>query len=305
MNTRNSALVALIISLSLPHITHAWTVNIDCEEGTPNTDVTQSSADNNFSDAAGDTQYSDQVNVGGNQSCKMAVNEGDSGFGYWGGRKVLPEKLEKGDEVWARVHVYFPIGFDYNSSSAGNKLKFLRFHTRSSSEPSSSGCDAGNEGYHDVLILPLGLSNDSPGSSNNYVYGKECDWRWFYFGTWENNKIKHGRWETYELYIKFDNIAQSDGGEGIVRVWKDEELLLEVPNIETLETASSYSDTFLLFTYWNGGSPKTQHLYIDDLIVTNELPPNTDSSGNPRIGQGEAASLSPPSAIIDATVEVN
>jgi len=37
-------------------------------------------------------------------------------------------------------------------------------------------------------------------------------------------------------------------------------------------------------TYWNNGAPQTQTSYVDDILITNETPNNTDEFGNPMIG---------------------
>ena len=92
-----------------------------------------------------------------------------------------------------------------------------------------------------------------------------------------------GVWHAYEQYVKFSATA----GKGIFRFWQDGKLIFEDKITPTL-ASSSQSDFIYLFTYWNNNAPATQSLYIDDAIVTNERPNNTDAAGNPFIGVGNA-----------------
>jgi len=41
---------------------------------------------------------------------------------------------------------------------------------------------------------------------------------------------------------------------------------------KTLKTSTDKAWAFLIFTYWNGGAPQTQSMYIDDLIISTEPP---------------------------------
>jgi hypothetical protein len=196
---------------------------------------------------------------------------------------MLPTNLNKGSEIWVRVHTFFPSDFDYNSTSNGSKLKFLRVHTASGDDGRDGSCVPKNEGYNDWYIYPdTQFFGDSP-----FGFIKECQGKWGNFGSFKNGmSIKKGVWETYEMYIKLDNVSAAQGGGGMVRVWRDDELLGEFNDMQTLMTPKSYADSFLLFTYWNGNAPKTQHMYIDDLVITNEKPSSVDKFGNPRIGRG-------------------
>lgn len=263
---------------------HAWVVKIDCNEGKNGVKVTESSALNNFGDAAGRTEYTSEQYVEGGMGCKMQIEKGSVGWANWGGRKNLPTKLYKGSEIWVRVHTFFPEEFDYDSDGEGSKVKFLRVHTMGEEDGKRGSCVGANEGYNDWYLHPTTkLFGDEA-----YGFIKECQGKWRFFGSFKNGiSIKKGVWETYEMYLKLDNVAASNGGQGLVRVWRNEELLGEFRDIRTLMTSKSYAVSLLMFTYWNGGSPKSQHMYMDDLIVTNERPGSQDSAGNPRIGTGE------------------
>jgi hypothetical protein len=107
-----------------------------------------------------------------------------------------------------------------------------------------------------------------------------------------NTPVEKDVWETYVFHIRYsatnplvefykhvgghiDSNKKRVGG-GMTRIFHD-------TTDFTLQNNTNLATTFLLFTYWNGSSPKTQHMYVDDLwlgttkpdiiIVTQPLPP--------------------------------
>ena len=117
-------------------------------------------------------------------------------------------------------------------------------------------------------------------------------------GTVPANNVVNGAWETYEMYIMFDSVAKSAGGQAEVRIWKNNTLLLDSTSMRTLVSTASYADYFYLFTYWNGNAPATTSLYVDDITITSDTPANRDSHGYPFIGgpqpKGGSPAPSPP-----------
>jgi hypothetical protein len=153
-------------------------------------------------------------------------------------------------------------------------LKFMRVHTQG----------GGEHGYHDWLLNHPDRS-DHPGhyfTSGVQDAGREC-------GGSDGHDPVRGRWETYEMYVGLDDEAARDGGSGRVRLWRDGELICEIDEFPTLRTPEGRADAFLLSTYWNGGAPRTQALYVDDILITSRRPSGRDADGNPMIGPGGAA----------------
>ncbi|MBW3225626.1 polysaccharide lyase [Marinobacter adhaerens] len=219
----------------------------------------------NFDGAAGGSFITDEKVLNGEKAAKLTVTGGSTAFGEWGGIINFPEALGKGEEVWFSVNTFFPEGFDYDSSGEGWHLKFLRVHTSTTSGE--------NRGYNDWYLNP-------EGSTIPHKYICECQQRWFDFGT-RSEEIQRGQWESYEMYIKFDDVPQDEGGTALVRVWKNGKLLREITGAKTLYGPDDISSRAHLFTYWNGGAPKTQFMYVDDIIITNETPNFRDAFGNP------------------------
>ncbi|MBK9615924.1 MAG: hypothetical protein IPO35_10545 [Uliginosibacterium sp.] len=102
--------------------------------------------------------------------------------------------------------------------------------------------------------------------------------------------MQRGAWETFEIQVDFDNVPKSQGGTGRVRAWRKKGnqmvLFLDLQDVRTLKTAASYAPFFYIFTYWNGGVPKTQSMYIDRVVIEKDMSKlvETDAAGNKIIG---------------------
>lgn len=268
----------------------AWTTQIDCEGGTPGARLPQGGA-NQFTQAFSNTIYSDTVFTTGSESCQLGIAAGSDGWGSWGGTYSFPSHLGIGSQLWIRLSLFVPKGFNY---IANPMLKFMRVHTTS---PSAS-----DQGYLDFYINP------PTGSMWDYATKTEVtDPFTFYYegkpiphdlGLRPVNSIALGKWETYEIYYKLDTISKMNGGIGEVRIWKNNQLLADLKDQVTLKDASTYADAFYLFTYWNGGAPATQSLYVDDITMTDDTPANRDAAGNPCIcAPAPTAQPAPPPSV--------
>lgn len=86
-----------------------------------------------------------------------------------------------------------------------------------------------------------------------------------------SNKVQRDVWETYIYRVRFSAsrpLVQFYKAVGSTYV-----LLFEDASDYTLKSPTDTVDAFLLFTYWNGSSPRTQHMYVDDLLISTEPPP--------------------------------
>ncbi|MBW4933406.1 polysaccharide lyase [Marinobacter sp. F4206] len=260
-----AAVLSLLTTTSLQ--AHAWTRNLTFEEGTVGAKA-QSSSGQDFDDACGGCYITDEQVLSGNKAAKLTVTGGATAFGEWGGIVNHPEDLRKGDEIWFSVNTYFPPGFNYDSTGQGGHLKFLRVLALKSS--------GANSGFNDWYMNP-----EASAVPHKFIY--EGQQEWFEFGD-PSDEVQRGKWEHYEMYIKFDNVPVDQGGTAMVRVWKNGRLLREITGSRTLNEATNYSPRSHLFTYWNGGAPKTQHMYVDNIVVTSDTPSNRDQYGNPMVG---------------------
>lgn len=250
----------LFFSLAAP--VYAWTLHADFESGELGTKA--EGVDNAFSGAAGRSLYTNEEVLRGSLSARMEILEGETGYGMWGGDFTFPSRAYKGETIWFLVHTYMPQGFDHYSYSSGNRLKFMRIHTASA--------DGNNLGYNDLYF-------DYKGDKNPLSFIYEGGGDWVDMGGLAEFP-KFNSWESYEMAVTLDNVSVDDGGEGEVKIWKNGILLSHITNRFTLKHADAYATKALLFTYWNGGSPSTQHMYADEITVTNERPQNQDAAGN-------------------------
>ncbi len=269
-----SAILPLIAAWALhPVSASAWTSDINCEGGTNGAKLAEGGT-TQFSSTFSLSTYSTAQAATGSESCKMGITAGSDGWGVFGATYSFPSNIGQGGQVWTRVSLFVPSGFNVNTNDG--MLKFMRVHTANSG--------GSNVGYHDLLISNPGLVNWSATLGNwtsSFVYNFEGAPNLIGVGKVGTNDIVQGKWETYEIYIKFDSVAKSSGGTGEVRIWKNNQLLLDSTKQATLASSSDHSDGFYLFTYWNGNAPATQSLYVDDVIIATDTPSNKDAAGNP------------------------
>jgi hypothetical protein len=268
-----SAIFSLVAAWALhPMSAAAWTNDINCEGGANGAFVGNGGA-NQFSSAFSLTDFSTAEAATGSESCKMGITAGSDGWGMFGATYTFPTNIPAGGSVWTRVSLFVPAGF--NVTTNDGMLKFMRIHTANSA--------GSNVGYHDLLISNPGLTNWNPTLGNwtsSYVYNYEGAANLVGVGKVGTNDIVNGKWETYEINIKFDSVAKAKGGAGEVKIWKNNALLLDLTSQPTLASSTDHSDGFYLFTYWNGNAPATQALYVDDVIITSDTPSGKDSAGN-------------------------
>ena len=183
----------------------------------------------------------------GTVCARMGIDAGKTGFGQWGGIISHKENAIAGQVLDMTIATYFPGDFDLKAMP---RLKFLRMHTMSDASP--------NEGYLDLYILPNGQfchDNETTGFSS-IVNGGDP------FGL----TIERETWEIYRVFVYLN----SDPTKGFYKVYQNGKLIYERMGA-TLSTNSSYSDRTHIFTYWNGGAPKSQFMYVRDFSLLARL----------------------------------
>jgi hypothetical protein len=211
----------------------------------------------------------------GSKAWKTTATQGVEEWAMGGGA-YFPTALKKGQSLQAQWSVFFPSNFDWYAGGGG-RLKFFRIRT----EPSAGG----NSGYHDIYINTLGLGGgaNEDGRLTNIFEGVQI---------WHdtNEFMTKGEWNTFEMRVDFDNVSFDQGGKGRTRIWRKKnnqmQLILDIKSSPTLVNATDVAPFFYIFTYWNGGAPKTQSMYIDRIVFETDLSRlvETDSAGNKIIG---------------------
>lgn len=272
--------ILFLVSIFFSSHAFAWTITADFEEGKIG-DKAESPSTDAFHIVAGHSQYASTPALSGSQSGSVTATAGNTGFGVWGGGFNFPSNLKQGDQIWFRINVLYPEGWDFSCDGCRQGMKFMRIHTATSG--------GSNEGFYNTLIK--GSSTGGLITADSEVLGSEF---WINNGNGDvfdkGTPVIRGKWHTYEQYVKWSSVP----GEGIYRIWQDGNLIFEDLKTATLRSSTSISDYIYLYTYWNNGAPRTQTSYVDDVVVTNEVPSKKDANGNPYIGVGPSKYIAPP-----------
>jgi len=159
-------------------------------------------------------------------------------------------------------------------------MKFMRIHTMDK--------NGNNQGYQHTFIK--GGTTGGKIAASTEVHPSPF---WKNNGGRQDNKgtsVPRDKWVTYEFMVKF----HSEDNKGEYRLWQDGNLIFEDTKTPTLISPTSVSDLVYFYTYWNNGAPRSQTSYVDDIVLTNEIPGKKDAHGNPYIGVGEATFVAIP-----------
>lgn len=280
----------ITIGLLFTAQSHAWVATHDFEDGKPGDTANGfvSKLTGGFDDAAGGSLYSTKHVYKGTQSGSTTIKTGDTGWSRWGGQFNLPKSLGVGDELWWKVAIYIPSDFQFDN---GHGLgKGMRIKTTGANATGNGGyIDNYFKGYKASGCRMHGVFNEASGDTfeaNNPSTkdGNNCDPKFNNSSGFNRlnvgDPIPRDQWVVFEQYVKFSAYPNA----GIYRMWQDGKLVFEDTKTWILVSPTSVANYTLLFTYWNAGSPKDNTVWVDDVVLTNQQPDNTDSFGNPFLG---------------------
>ena len=259
---------------------YCWIIDANFEGGTAGQIANGSTG---ISESFRQTVYTTEQVHEGNMAAKATITAQTDGFGDFGGNWNLKNgmQLGEGDQIWYRVWLYVPQDFDFTCYCTEGP-KFMRIHT--------AAPNGNNEGYWNLHLLTTGITIATSVTQDFY---DNHPYPWYDIRK-INGKVDKGSWHAYEQYIRFS----ATPGQGIYRAWYDGKLIFEDTITQTLRSSNSIVDKVQLFTYWRGTPQeqpkKTQSLYVDSIIITNEQPDSKDANGNPYIGVGDATFTAPP-----------
>jgi hypothetical protein len=184
--------------------------------------------------------------------------EASTGYGRWGFTYEQGLDLREGDEVWFRVFELMPVGYDHYAYGEGNRLKWMRAAV-------VTIIGGTNGGYNDVYF-----DNEDNLRFMNIKEASTDSTGWIPFANYPSkNYYADGQWHSYEMYIKFSK----NPSDGKVRFWVDGQPMGEstratLNDPEISGAGGDYHCNRLLYhTYWNGGTPKTQRCYYDNIAI--------------------------------------
>ncbi len=277
----------ILFSLIISTQAHAWVLEFDAEGGTVGQRANGSAG---FSYAGTDCTFDNSEKLSGNKSFRCRLPKGSHGeTSRWTLEQPLPARVQVGDEIWFRTWVKVPANYQWSPDRPGNK--FMRLWTYKGDGTGKLYINAysktngvllenwatGVDNFYAVLGIPVG----SPVVNSSPRLGYKSD------GTYLG-------WEAVEVYVKV-GLA----GQGIFRCWRNGILWFEDKKNATAQDSGGYIGIINMFGHYSNasnqaGSPQDQSIWVDDVVVTNERPSNTDSKGNPYIGVGDVEIVSPP-----------
>ena len=72
------------------------------------------------------------------------------------------------------------------------------------------------------------------------------------------------RWICFEMEMQVNTSGNTDGA---YRFWANDTLIVERQNVDLRGATNDKINEFMLDCYWNGGSPKEQNRYYDNLVI--------------------------------------
>jgi len=164
--------------------------------------------------------------------------------------KGVSPKLTRYGIINFQVIVKFPSGWDF--TAGGSHLKFLRIHTQTAA--------LANIGYLDVYV------NDSD-RALWFIYEGVLVWKIATSGY----ELRYDEWETIEFRVALDTVPYASGGQARSTVWiqrgNDFVKIIDCTDQITIQNNTDLVDQINLFTYWNGGAPQDQSMYVQRLVV--------------------------------------
>jgi hypothetical protein len=209
----------------------------------------------------------------GTRSVRCHSRESATGFGNWGFSVDLPTVLSKGDTFQYQFSVFLPWNFDAWSPGEGGRLKFFRIRSQ---------LDTGST--NGLIDLYLWNGKESPTADLYYI--REVVGQWVGTGS----TVGKGRWETFEMRVVLDDVAESSGGTARVMIWQYKngamELIQTITDQPTIINATDQITLVYFSTYWNGGAPRDQYCWVDRVVLHNDQSTliETDAGGNKIIG---------------------
>ncbi len=277
--SRRRIRTTVVLALSLVDTTaHAWTVNATWEtfaQGDPGGDQNLGQGDGLYSGNSRTSVVTTNTHLG---SKALSVFLPAGVENTWQTEFRLPTDIVDGQSVWARFYLYVPADFDWTCNPI---TKLFRLAVVDAA--------GGGAGFASILATRPG-SYGCAGAPNDFGYlvgGAELNSAPQFICqnvASELHFLTPGTWHALELHVK-----ASATGSGVYRVWHNGVLTWEKTGLNTIPAGGaifhgSGNVANHLLGWWNGGVPKDQTIYFDDLTYTNDTPANLDAAGNPMIG---------------------
>lgn len=193
----------------------------------------------------------------------------------WFGGYPLKVSLREGADLWIRIYQFFPNDFCFSYGTAENDgwgaTKWIRAQTtggRSTIEMGTAG-PLDDDRYGFKRWPTCGTVTAMYGDINEMGAGNRP------FPNYTSAPIVRGRWQAIQVQWHFSSSG------GFTRGWVDD-VYLGQSNHTTLPSGAALEE-IIYGDYWNGGAPKNQAFYFDEIVITTTAPNTLDSGGRPFI----------------------
>ncbi len=216
---------------------------------------------------------------------KNPLSKGERGFRHWVGDGVNNNSggiviafPSPQPEIWLRWYMRYEKGFQWSLREDGKREpqydKVLYIWTNKEGNAVFPSWPSGGR-YYINTQAPSGGGAESP---------PEKGWRYIHGG-----EQSEGDWHVHEVYLKMD----TDGTDGVGRLWIDEELIVETVTANFSGGGNAKADRVAregwvrILIGSNQKAPdngKCMAVDYDDFVIYIQEPPNTDRYGNSWIG---------------------
>lgn len=226
------------------------------------------------------TQYSDDITGphGENIVLRCEAIRGNANFGgTLGNYNAAPLDVSQGDEIFARMYNFFPADFcsgrgDFVGDGWG-VTKWFRLQWGEAGETTLSRIT--------MQLSNFPLNACATAGSSPVFWGATFEG---FTGTGQNQNpasqpvIARDAWHALQMSIY---LHPTDGR---IRFWLDDFFCGEITGINTLPNGVEFGLRRLtLGDYWNDGPNTDCEMFVQDVIVTKDIPNTVDSEGRPYI----------------------
>ncbi len=209
----------------------------------------------------------------GTTAAKVSFTHLENGFG---GYQNLPESIGPGETVWYRVYLYMPstLSLSYGDTS-GDGFGWNKFLVLSELEHEAPRMYVQPRSEYKVDFGEPGFAGTGVAVNHDGLGEAYCNLQE------DSYAFPRDQWFALQLawYVANDDSAY-------VRVWSDDTFVGECPGAGVVE-GGYVVQSWGIGDYWNGGAwiqnGSTGDFWVDDVVVTKEVPSTTDAGGRPFI----------------------
>lgn len=169
-------------------------------------------------------------------------------------------------ELWIKYNIFFPENY-YHRNVSPNNNKFIAVYRVPYTSPGfqvnfSTSADGNGNSSLNIHYYKNGSEQRPIACANNFISDRE-----------------RGKWVELIMHIRVP--SRSDSHDGIMQMWKNGELIVDVQNLDCYGgDGKNYFDEIYLLGWSNSGFNQDTCIYIDDLVLS-DTPLASDTGQKP------------------------